>query len=89
MKINRDGMTPELFEEACLLMAIGYPPRHAAYIVNINVSQLAKAITGQGDEDGISTLEKQVRVERTNRIKRNIYDYPNVSLFSEAVEVAA
>lgn len=37
----------------------------------------------------LSDGEWCARVARVERIKRHIYDYPNVSLFSEAVEVAA
>lgn len=82
MITNKLSMTPALYNEACRLMALGYSPRHAAYVVNIQVSQLAKTITGQGDDDGIETLERECRITRVKRIKANIAEYPSVSLFS-------
>jgi len=84
----RTSMTPELYNEACRLMSLGYSPRHAAYIVNIQVSQLACFITGQGDADGIETLELECRITRNKRIKANIEAYPSMRLWPEQ-EVAA
>lgn len=88
MITNKLSMTPALYNEACRLMSLGYSPRHAAYIVNIQVSQLAKTITGQGDEDGIETLERECRITRVKRIKANIAAYPGKRTV-ETQEVAA
>lgn len=80
---NRVPMTTALYNKACRLMALGYSPRHAAHVVNIHVSQLAKKITGQGDDDGIETLELECRITRTKRIKANIDAYPSMSMWPE------
>jgi hypothetical protein len=88
MITNKLSMTPALYNEACRLMSLGYSPRHAAYVVNIQVSQLAKTITGQGDDDGIETLERECRITRVKRIKAHIAAYPSTPMWP-AQEVAA
>lgn len=80
------NLTTALYNEACRLMALGYSPRHAAYVVNVPASQLAKAATG--DEDGIEALERQCREARIARIKRHIEEYPGTSMFSTMEQVA-
>jgi len=69
-------------------MSIGYAPRHAAYIVNVDVSQVAEMATGQGGELGIETLERQCRITRSKRIKANIDAYPSISLWPQQEEAA-
>lgn len=88
MVTNKFAMTPARYNEACRLMALGYSPRHAAYVVNIAPERLAEEATGQGGEPGIETLERECRITRTDRIKANIDAYPSMSLWPEQ-EVAA